>query len=557
MGLRVRDALKIGGLKGATILSGHGGLDNVIEHVDVIEMPNILDWLRKNTLMLTTFYAIKDDKEAQLNIVKEMATAGISALVIDPSMYIGELPKEIIGFANQVNLPIIQLPQEVGYIDVITPVIEAILREHNVYYLKTREINELFTDILLKKGGIQPIADALSGYTECSLVILDKSLKPLARANSAAGNDQGFPESIDPSNFANLLKTATTQENQLGIRVTDGSECGLKNAMTMFFPIRVDTEIYGYVMFWNVKRTFNETDLIAIEQASKVTAIEIIKQEAIRENQNRQRDVFFKSLLNGHFPSEEDVLDKAENMGISLHCIGSVIVVEICEPHDHLGSQEEILKSNIPTRAYQRLRAIDGFVTIEDGKKIVVVPRLDHYFHDFHEDATREVLVRIADSIKTKIEEYENTKVYLGIGRYYDKLTYLAKSYTEAQNALLIAKKLAPTHGTVLHFDQIGLYRLITKVEDKNELCNFYKEMLMPLVEYDEKNGTDLVGTLQEYFTCNENPSAAAKNLHVHLNTVKYRINRIKEILDIDDFTMENKTNLYVALKISPLLSKN
>lgn len=41
MGIKVKDALKIGGLKEARVLSGHGGLNNKIEHVDVIEMPDI------------------------------------------------------------------------------------------------------------------------------------------------------------------------------------------------------------------------------------------------------------------------------------------------------------------------------------------------------------------------------------------------------------------------------------------------------------------------------------------------------------------------------------
>ncbi len=123
MGVKVKDALKVSGLRGQRVLSGHGGLNNEIEHVDVIEMPDIVKWLRSNTLMLTTFYAVKDDKESQINIIRKMAEAGVAGLVIDPRIYLGQLPEEILQLSNELNLPIIELPHEVGlYSNVITPI---------------------------------------------------------------------------------------------------------------------------------------------------------------------------------------------------------------------------------------------------------------------------------------------------------------------------------------------------------------------------------------------------------------------------------------------------
>ncbi|HHU69428.1 MAG TPA: PucR family transcriptional regulator, partial [Thermoanaerobacterales bacterium] len=146
--------------------------------------------------------------------------------------------------------------------------------------------------------------------------------------------------------------------------------------------------------------------------------------------------------------------------------------------------------------------------------------------------------------------------VNIGIGRYYDNITKIQKSYNEAQNALIVSKKLLNGENTVLHFDDLGIYKLLTKLEDKEDLEIFYKETLYPLSKYDEENRTDLVRTLQEYFVCGENLTVTAKKLYVHVNTLKYRMNRIKEILYIDDFTMENKTSLYIALKIADLLDK-
>lgn len=86
------------------------------------------------------------------------------------------------------------------------------------------------------------------------------------------------------------------------------------------------------------------------------------------------------------------------------------------------------------------------------------------------------------------------------------------------------------------------------------ELEDFYKTTLKPLVDYDEKRSTELVKTLEAYFTCNGNLTKMSENLYTHYNTVLYRINRIKEItgLNLDD--PNDRLNLEIALKIRELL---
>lgn len=326
-----------------------------------------------------------------------------------------------------------------------------------------------------------------------------------------------------------------------------------KNIAIMLVPIKADMDIYGYITFWNFDRVFNEINLIAIEHASKVIAIELIKKEAVQENHKRQKASFFAKLFSGDITSEEDIYKEAENMNISLYGVGSVIIIEICQIHKDLCRQNKISLTNIIEQLYYKLFSLQNLIVIQDCKKIVILPKLEHNTDKY---AAKDHLIKIAKHIKDKIEDIGYVKVNIGIGRYYDNITKIQKSYNEAQNALIVSKKLLNGENTVLHFDDLGIYKLLTKLEDKEDLEIFYKETLYPLSKYDEENRTDLVRTLQEYFVCGENLTVTAKKLYVHVNTLKYRMNRIKEILYIDDFTMENKTSLYIALKIADLLDK-
>ncbi len=127
MGITVREALSIGLLKKARLLAGKKGLSRVIEHVDVIEMPDIRKWVRPNIFFLTSFYAIRDDLGAQVDLVKLLDDRGAAALAVDGHSFLRGVPREAVEVADGRGLPLIELPDEGGYIEVITPLLEAVV----------------------------------------------------------------------------------------------------------------------------------------------------------------------------------------------------------------------------------------------------------------------------------------------------------------------------------------------------------------------------------------------------------------------------------------------
>lgn len=127
MGITVREALTIGILRNARVLAGAKGLSRVIEHVDVIEMPDIKKWVRPNIFFLTSFYAVKDDLRAQVDLVRLIAESEAAGMAVDAHSFLRGVPREILEVAEGYNFPVLELPDEGGYIDIITPLMEAIL----------------------------------------------------------------------------------------------------------------------------------------------------------------------------------------------------------------------------------------------------------------------------------------------------------------------------------------------------------------------------------------------------------------------------------------------
>ena len=83
----------------------------------------------------------------------------------------------------------------------------------------------------------------------------------------------------------------------------------------------------------------------------------------------------------------------------------------------------------------------------------------------------------------------------------------------------------------------------------------FQTEALGTLVEYDRSHGADLIRTLEAFFTANCSPKEAASLLHVHRNTVLYRLERIAEITGMDLNSSDIRLRLHLALHVRLALS--
>jgi DNA-binding PucR family transcriptional regulator len=74
------------------------------------------------------------------------------------------------------------------------------------------------------------------------------------------------------------------------------------------------------------------------------------------------------------------------------------------------------------------------------------------------------------------------------------------------------------------------------------------RRVLGPLLAYDAEQNSDLVRTVRVFLECSGSPARAAKALHVHVNTLRYRIGRASELLDVDLTNFTEQVEVYLAL---------
>ncbi|MCQ6248136.1 PucR family transcriptional regulator [Streptomyces malaysiensis] len=123
------------------------------------------------------------------------------------------------------------------------------------------------------------------------------------------------------------------------------------------------------------------------------------------------------------------------------------------------------------------------------------------------------------------------------------------RSYQEALRALEVRRGSHSANGMTL-YDDLGLYRILRTGNDHCEVERFVREWLGPLLDYDALHHTDLVETLSQYFDRGGNYSETAAALVIHRSTLRYRLQRIREIGGNDLADVDSRLNLQVATRI-------
>src|SRR5438270_5169660 len=128
-----------------------------------------------------------------------------------------------------------------------------------------------------------------------------------------------------------------------------------------------------------------------------------------------------------------------------------------------------------------------------------------------------------------------------------------------ASNEALIAANVAEGNAErpSLAFEEMGAYRLVLSMmsEDPAELQRFYAETVEPLVAYDEQyENSQLVRTLESYFEADGNIAATAQVLYTHRHTIRYRLERVRDLTGLDVGSTEGREQLSLGLKAMRVL---
>jgi len=546
-GITVEEALGMDVFKNSRLVGGRGGLGRLITNVNVMEVPDILDWVQEGELLLTTAFSIKDDPEAQHCLIPELAHRGLAGLAIKTKRYLEAIPQEMIRAADELNFPLIELSPETSHPLVLNAIFTRLLSRQTAFLKQSLHTHELLLKVMLEGGGLSRIAEVLADLVDNPVLITDDKGELLA---FAAGKSQPvLLEQLVSDHGRGFLSDKVE-----GIHADDSgspayrarryhTKINGKKVECLVVQVVASRRVRGAIVVWEIHRRATRSDIIAIERASVSVALEMVNQAALRSVERRYQNEFLQDLLSGDFESEDLMIHRARGLGWDLSRKYVLLLLRVKSQGD--GALRDEIKQDLLAGIENSLRVrYERGIVGDRGQDIFVLLETAP-----DAKAAKSKALTVARYLKQSIRKrFQGITLLVAVARFYPQLSGFSQAYQEARKVLaLLEKSGGETH--LVHFDDLGVYRII--FYPQTELDSFVHDTVRPLLEHDRNHQAELCKTLETFFECHGNIKKVADRLFTHYNTVLYRIKRIEEITGVDLSDPEQRLNLQMGLKIA------
>lgn len=529
MNLILRDLLKLGGFSECRLIAGEGGLDRQIKSITVLEVPEVAKWVSGDEFILTSLYAVKDDLEAQLQLVERLNASGAAGLGIKPAHFIGEIAKEILEKGDKLNFPIIEIPENVIYLELMSPVMHALFNNKVVLQEDLERATKILNELSLREQGIQEYAKTI-GFLVNNEITIESEL-PIIDSYIPNGKLQSLEES-KKQEFS-IVRRALQMDRYLN---DSPVSC-------MVVPIIVEGDYFGNITSWGNYDEHLSKDIAVLEKAASLLSFEFLKSKMQLDIEQRYESDFMRELLFSQNIREKSVIEWGGKYRISKNDRYACLLFSVVKA----GTGEKqflILRNYRLTSVLKQIypRALVG--AIRNG--ICIIAPVESV------DQLRKLADHYYNQIKGQIGK--DHELSLGVGKSEIGVKGIQDSFLQADKALYFAER-QDRKEQISFYESLGVYRLIYSVRNERELSEFFKETFQGLLK--ESKSEELFYTLTVYFDNNESLKETARELFIHVNTLKYRLGRIEELTGYSLKKSEDKMNLFIGMKIAALMRAN
>jgi sugar diacid utilization regulator len=247
---------------------------------------------------------------------------------------------------------------------------------------------------------------------------------------------------------------------------------------------------------------------------------------------------FLHDLLGRRLVDRDELIERAEAIGVDVSAGASLVVIRA---QLHVPS-EEGWRERVVTVAERGARA-----AVPSAEVAILIPGDDP-----------EAAERVGEAVLRELgASLAGHTFSLGRSRLATDPGDLPRAGNEALLAANVAEGDTSAEGhRVMAFDDTGAYRLLLSAmsEDPAELQRFYAETIEPLVAYDEQYETDLVVTIEAFLDADGNVAGTAQRLFTHRHTIRYRLERVRELSGLDVGSTDGREKLSLGLKAMRVL---
>jgi purine catabolism regulator len=538
-GVPLSRVLATASLAGSRVIAGASGTGRVVTRLNVMEVPDIHAWVRPGELLLTTGYPVRDDPGQLVQVLEGLAERGVAALGIKLGRYLDALPDAVLTRADELGLPVVALGEHVSFDDVLTEVMTEVLTEQVARRaggaVRTDHVHRVLVDLVLAGGDLASVAGSLA--QQLDVVVLVTS--PDGRVLATGGDPDGL-RAVAAGPWQDRTGRLRT-EDAAGALGLHAPVDGVSWAVAEIGAAGLD---HGRLAAFSATRVLDDDDLVAVQRSATVCALVVTRELAVAAVEDRYRADYLRDLLHGRAGGDRDVVAHGEALGWD---VDRPLVVVVLEP-DPPATDDEAGPDRARRPVVERqASALAGAVRQRDAGAAVAALRTETVaLVGVPPDGDVRRMVRDLVGVVRGAGGGGRKPFGVGVSRVCEGAAGLAAGYEQARTAVRVGRQV---HGpsACTHFDDLGVYRLLSLVPDERELEAFAAETLGELAGPGEA-AADLRRTLEVLLETSINVAETSRRLHFHYNTLRYRIGKLERV--VGPFTTDPTLRLDLALAL-------
>ena len=502
----LRDVLTIPLLSGAKLLSGKEKITTqVVDSVSVMELP-VEDFVRSNELVLTTAIGCGGNIDVFLSFVKEVFLSGASAMAIAVGRHVQSIPQKVIDYCNKNNFPLVELPWEVRFSDIIKTILEQLNQWEQTTTIKADNIQRELLKLYLDNQSIDEVLRYLSRDFQMDVTLTYEDVYEISEHKKTS-------ETL-------LLKK---QEPSI-VRFNYGM-------FMQIIPIHLLNQNYCFILFKSKKLNASPLPWLVLNQIVTILTLWLQKERTFMENKEKEINEFHKQLLNGNWTDKEEFIKQGQNLGLDLG-LSYVCVVGIPEKLEEFYHQYKKENSKEAEKDFTRTFSDLIEAAASKLKKKVIYTFQKDLIIVFLECDIVEANQNVNCLLNLLDEHVKNKKIpslSWGIGENHAGNLTFHLSYKNARTALEIGRSQKGA-GSRSTFASTGIYQLLISLSNNTCSTELMHDTMGVIAAYDKNNGLDLLHTLSTYLVHQGNVSQTARALNLHRQSLLYRLRKIESL---------------------------
>jgi purine catabolism regulator len=542
----IQDLLRYALPVGTRFVAGREGATRAVSWVAVLHTrPPAFTSLEGRELTLLSIDALRllSDKLTLTTIIHDLAQVNVAAIGV-----VGAIDAAARKAAESYGIPLLSLPDGASLRQLERECMRILVGTPPSAEERATVIHEQLLQLSTANRGLRALIAALADLSGMTVVVQDKRLDIIAAAGDIVESPRFAElesvlraESALPPHFLDRHQAAQYAAEPALLAMP---EHGVQRLTVPIVANRLGRGFFSLIA--EAQRAFDPLDGQFVRHGAAICALEMAKEKAIREAQKRVQGSLLERLLIGTIPLDQ-ALRQLTRLGYQPNS-KPYAALAACWTGEDTPSDRRL---ETTFNEQVALLGSEALVQLMEGGVVVFC----------HAEPTQSAVARkvMPRSVRQLVEavlnrlraQFPNAHVAIGVGRAAESLAQWRASYQEAVAAQRIAAQWRVNQP--LYFADLGVYRLLSLLLETPELRSFYRETLGELA--DESPSTqDFIQTLETFFEEHGNLSQTASRLHVHRNTLLYRMERIAQLGGFDLDNPETRLAVHLALKIRRLL---